>query len=717
MLGAFFVYICHRIMQQKRIVFTFLFVLLSAITWSTTASVYLHSLNYQDTIPNQLSDSVPNLLLNPLNGVTTVPDSVSGDLPLNFDIHETPDDRSEVKDMISKRSIIELLRSEEDTIRFFSWRFNPIYLSNDTSSIDTLFRFRHLVYPQQKHFETYTYTGNLGGAVQYDHFFTRNDTYGFLFSRYFDLYADNASENTHYNVRSPLTRIFYSSGGPSSKVEQVVHAVQTQNIGKHFNFGVSYDFYGTKGRYERQDTRDNILSLFASYYKGNLSAQVAFINKVYKQEDNGGVVDPSLVRDTIVELLPFRLSSASSVIRNMSASANVGYTLLNVNKRIKKEDGSTKDNYIPLISTRLLLNYNKYSRLFTDTKPSTDYYNHFYISNSITRDSVASQALEAKLMLEISQFAKIPGMPGLRGWIGYDWFDYHLFNPNNYLFLHSTPHESSAHIGLAAFSDSPFLGYRGAIRMFFSGYRADDKVVDGEVWISPWKDKSMPRLKGTLKISEVTPDIFLTSYLSNHIKWDNHLKKEKRFMLKGALEAKRWEAELGYNLVHIKDFIFFDESSMLRQADNVTITSFYAQKNFNLFNGLNIFNRATFQANTNHESLSLPSLILFSSIYYERVLVRKALTAQLGFNVYYRSKFYADAYNPVVAQFHNQREEKLGGYPFADLFLNFKWKRALIYLKVEHVNQGFPDNNYFATYLHPYNPTVFKYGILWTFYD
>lgn len=687
-----------------------------------SANPVLSSTSRIDTLINPINDSIVGNILDSISSVLT--DSiVIVDLPVDsVDLIEPVkaaevEDKSEIKDNVSSRSIIELLRPEADTIRYFAWKFNPIYLTNDTVSIDTLFKFRHLVYPQDKYFETYTYTGNLGGAVQFDHFFSRDNNFNFLFSKNFDLYEPQASEMVHYNVRSPLTRLFYSTGGPASKVEQVVHALQTQNLGKHFNFGISYDFYGTKGRYEHQDTRDNILSLFANYYKGNLSAQLALSNKVYKQEENGGVVDSYLVRDTVVEYLPFRLSTASSTLRNFSVSSNVGYTISNVKQKIKQLDGTYITHYVPLISTSMLLDYTRYSRIYVDSRPNPEYYKEFYISPLATRDSVAKQTIEGKLMVEISQFKKIPGMPGIRAWVGYDWFDYHLFNPNFYLYSYSKPREYSAHIGAAAYSYNPYFGYRAAARMYFSGYRADDKVLDGEVWLSPWKDMSMPRLKANIEISETTPEIFLTNYFSNHIKWDNNFKKEKRFLLKGALEAKKWEMELGYNLMHIKDFIFFNTDALPQQADNLTVTSFYLQKNFNFFNGLNIFNRIVWQANSNKDALSLPNLMLFSSVYYERLLVKNALAGQLGFNIYYRSKFYADAYNPTTSQFYNQREEILGGYPFVDLFLNFKWKKAIIYLKVEHVNQGFPNNNYFATYLYPYNPTVFKYGVLWTFYD
>jgi hypothetical protein len=620
-------------------------------------------------------------------------------------------------DQIGSRSAIDLIHPTTDSARYFAWKFNSTFLSNDNTTIDTLFRFTHLVYPQQKNFETYTYIGNLGGPVQFDHFFTRDESYDFLFARYYDLYSNKTSETEQYNVRSPFTRLFYSNGGANSKAEQVLNALHTQNLGKHFNFGLYYNFYGTKGIYQNQEARNNIISLFANYYKGNLTGQFALVNKVYNNEENGGVTDPMFVRDTIVEFIPFKLATASSVLRNFSFSANLGYTIHNVNKKLIAEDGSLLDNYIPLVTTRLLLDYSKQSRLYTDTDPDTSFYNNFYISPNYTRDSVSKQNWDAKLILEIAQFAKIPGMPGVRGWVGYNHFNYHVFTPQDFLYPSKDIIESSAHLGVGVFSDSPFIGYRGALRLFFSGYRADDKDVDGEIWLSPWKDVRMPRLRGTLKISETTPEVFVNHFFSNHTRWDNSFAKEKRFKLQGALEVKRWEAEIGYNLIHIKDFVFFNQDAVPDQTADVTVTSFYAQKNFRFFNGFNFFNRVVWQGNTNSNSLSIPNLMVFSSAYYERVLIQNALTGQLGFNVYYRTKFYADAYSPSIAQFYSQRVEKIGGYPLVDAFLNFKWKRALIYLKLEHANQGYPNNEYFATYLYPYNPRIFKFGVLWTFYD
>ena len=619
-----------------------------------------------------------------------------------------------------ERSALQIFSAPKDQ-RMVSWRFNNKYLTNELVGIDTSLWMNHLVYPQQVKYETYTFLGNLGSANQYDHFFSRENSYKFLFSRYMSVYSNNASEFKHYNVRTPFTNLYYStSTGKQSEVEQVFKVFHTQNASRYLNFGVSYDFYGTKGVYANQETRNNIISLFGSYYKGNVQVQLALTNRVYKHGENAGITNHSFIRDTVIEqpnFIPVNLAGAESTTREFSTSTILGYTLINLRTEEKDETGKLVSNYIPLITARLIANFDRGSRVFLNKSNTDEYFGNFYIHPSITRDSVLSQSIEAKAMLEINQFARIPGMPGLRGWVGLDHQRYFFYKPNDFIFSRDDDRISSSHLGVAAFSDSPYLSYQGAIRLYFSGHRADDKEIEGEVRLSPWKSLDMPQLKGKILISESTPDVFYTSYFSNHFKWENSFVKEKRFMLGGKLEAKRWEAEVGYNVIYIKDFIYFNENALPSQTSDVTITSAYGQKNFRFGNGFNFFNRVVWQANTNSQVLSIPNIIAFSAFFYERVLVKNALKGQLGFNVYYRSKFYADGYQPALGQFYNQRQEHVGNYPVLDMFANFKWKRTIIYVKYEHANQGYPDNQYFATYLYPMNPQILKFGVSWMFYD
>ncbi len=634
------------------------------------------------------------------------------------DIH-LPDDSqpSKTNEAIKNRNVRELLLLSPRE-KVVSWRFNSTYLSLEQAAVDTLLWMNHLFYPQDERNETFTFLGNIGSPVQYDHFFSREHGKPFLFSKHYLNFGTDNLSHRQFNVRRPFTVLSYSTGGKRREAEEVLRTIHTQNVNQHLNIGIEYDFFGTKGAYRHQETRDNSISLFSSYYKGNLSLQGSLTSGNFKNQENGGLTNDYFIQDTLMEsqLVPVWLNSAQSVTRERGISAIAGYTFLNIRKFSLDSISESNELYIPLITSKLIINGSRFSRTYKDNNPDSAYYSSFFINPRITADSVALSLWEAVAMLEIAQFASIPGMPGIRGWIGYEAAHYYFFEPGDFIFTRDLRSYSNSHVGVAAFSHSPYLSYQGALRIYADGYRAGDKQLTGQVRISFWKDPSMPQFKGQLLIDERTPDIFYQNYFSNHYRWENDFKKEKRFALSGALSVERWSMEVEYNLMHVSDFIYFDQEANPAQADNVTITSVSAEKNFRL-GGLNFFNRLVWQANTNSEVLSLPHIIVFSALFYERELVKNALTAQLGTNVFYRSHFYADSYSPALGQFYNQRSKKIGNYPTVDIFANLKWKSVLIHLKYEHANQGFPHSQYFSALHYPINPRVFKFGLSWIFYD
>lgn len=663
-----------------------------------------------DTIPSKTKDNLKNLKQDTLNQkVQENKDTLS--------IETEPTDLK--TDEILSRFSRDMLSLPREP-KYVSWRFNKKYIGNDEVEIDTSLWMNHLFYPQHNNYETFVFLGNLGSPSLQDHFFSRDKDDGFLFTRYLQSYSERGIEQPHYNVRTPLTKLSYSSGGSRSEAEQVFSVLHTQNASKHINIGVTYDFYGTKGVYRNQEIRDNFISLFGSYYKGNFSAQANYSLKSYRHEENGGITDHFFIQDTLMEspqVVPVSLLEANSKSREQSISAVLDYTFLNIKSFYKDSIGEEKQGYIPLLSTKLIVNYNNSSRKYSDGPLNEEFYPNFFLNANFTQDSVSFNEFSSMGVLEIAQFAKIPGMPGLRGWIGFNQQNYFFVEPEDFLYRDDGNRLMTSHVGVAAFSESPYLSYRGALRVFFTGYRADDKIIEGEVKLSPWRDSEMPELKGEVELSEATPNILLNHYFSNHFKWDLSLKKETRFRIGGVLDAKLWEAKVGYNLIHIKDYVYFGQNATPEQSSDVTVTSAFAQKNFRFWKGFNSFTKVVWQANTNTDVLSIPDIIAHSSLFYERELVKNVLTGQFGFSVFYRSKFYADAYQPAIGQFYNQRDKMIGDYPTVDVFVNFKWKRALIYLKFEHANQGYPNNQYFATYLYPMNPRVFKFGISWIFYD
>jgi hypothetical protein len=152
-------------------------------------------------------------------------------------------------------------------------------------------------------------------------------------------------------------------------------------------------------------------------------------------------------------------------------------------------------------------------------------------------------------------------------------------------------------------------------------------------------------------------------------------------------------------------------------GDNLSVTSFYARKDFTI-KGLHLNHRVLVQLTSNEVVAPVPLVSAFLSYYYEFWVKRDVLRLQIGFDGRFNTSYYAPGYNPALSTFYNQREWKMGNYPYIDAFVSAKWKRMRIFLKYQHLNKGlFGNDEYFTVAGYPLNPGMFKIGISWSFYD
>ncbi len=618
---------------------------------------------------------------------------------------------------LSAKTIIDVLNGVDSTSRIVSWRLNTKSFELEaTEGIDTSLFFPHLIIPTQKRLETITSLGNMGAPLQTDHFFNRNRNYHFLFSRFYSDYLPGVADHKQYHIKKPLTLISYTMGGGTSEGEQTLRVLHTQNVNKYFNVGLTYDNFGTKGMYKNQLTKDNLFSFFTSYYRDRFSAQGTFTYNRIRNQENGGVINDHEVQDTTMEpkLIEFKLVGASSEVKQKSFSGIVGYNVINHWVKGKDSKGNEIENRKPVFSIKAMFDANKESRAYIDA--DTSVYKNYYINKGITHDSAMILTYESTLIGEIDQLAKFPGLPGLRFWITNTRGKYYYFHPGDFIYNRNDDRLKTNHFGVGAFSYSPYLSYSGSLRMYINGYKSADKELLGQMVISPWKSEEYPYIKAKIEISDKEPDIFMKNYFSNHFKWNNSFVKEKWFMLGGTIGAEKWKFEAGYNLVRINNYVYFDTTGVPKQASGVTITSAFVQKDIKL-GGFHFTNRVVWQANTNKDVISLPTFSVFSAIFFEYELVKNVLVGRLGANVFYRSKFYAEAYTPATGQFYNQREKKIGEYPIVDGFVDFKWKRAVLFFKADHINRGVPNFESYSTIHYPLNRFIFKIGVSWVFYD
>jgi hypothetical protein len=91
------------------------------------------------------------------------------------------------------------------------------------------------------------------------------------------------------------------------------------------------------------------------------------------------------------------------------------------------------------------------------------------------------------------------------------------------------------------------------------------------------------------------------------------------------------------------------------------------------------------------------------------------MLVNIGVTFKYFTKYKANAYNPLLAEFTLQNDEEIG-FPTFDVFINAQVRRTRLYLKVDNVTSGFTEKNYFSAPNYPYRDLTIRFGLVWNWF-
>ena len=132
---------------------------------------------------------------------------------------------------------------------------------------------------------------------------------------------------------------------------------------------------------------------------------------------------------------------------------------------------------------------------------------------------------------------------------------------------------------------------------------------------------------------------------------------------------------------------------------------------------MHFVNSFIFQYGFKSNALHLPLIADNFLLYAEFNIFKKALRTQIGFDLFYNTSYYADAYMPVTRTCYLQNDVKIGNYLYGDVFLSLLIKRARIFLKYQHVNSGLMGYKYYSVPHYPMQDRALKFGVSWMFYN
>lgn len=564
------------------------------------------------------------------------------------------------------------------------------------------------------------YLGHLGGASVPLNYFDRPQYRNFSFTNAYSAYLMRPDNVKFFNTKRAFTHLNYLSAGKTSQMEENFAVTHAQNASPSTGFNLDYKSRGTRGIYEWQRTRDKSLSMAVSHTGKKYTMHGGYIYNSIDLKENGGVLNDKHITDTVFELpknVPVRLYDARNKMKN-----NAYYLVQSYGVPLKKltdEDFSIAGHSSLFVGHSI--EYNRFHKIYSDSKQqSGEYYKDWFINSDITRDSISESLLSNKLFLQIQPWDR-NGVVGLiDAGAGLDNHHYYQFNLNQYLSGNNKGVNKTSFYVYGAIEGQfkKYFNWEGDLRYHPTGSRSQDLNVGGRASISAFLKGQPISLSGAFRYELRSPSYWSENFYSNHFVWFNSFDKENETRIELSLKVPSFNMELSAHQSVISNKIYYDADSRPEQyGGNVSVSGIYAHKDF-LLGGLHLNNRVLLQWSTDQDVVPVPLASAFLSYYFEFDVVKDVLRLQMGLDGRYNTKYYAFGYNPATAEFYNQREKEIGGYPMVDAFVNAKWKRMRILVKFQHLNDDlFGDRNYFTVLHYPQNKRILKLGFSWAFYD
>lgn len=616
--------------------------------------------------------------------------------------------------------------------RMFLWNADTWFNKPVTIEPDTTFQDWYSEQPHQKNDVGATWLGVSGSAMLYNNWFMRPRIKEFPFYDYYLPYTYTPQTLAFYNTKTPYTELAYwGTLFANKKMEESnIRFLHTQNFSPSFNINFLYERFGSAGMLESEKTDNRTLAITGNWLGKRYVAQGGWIYNRIKRDENGGISDPSMVLDTLVDakIIPITLKKANNALKKntifLTHSYGIPFKFLQKGDTLAvKDDKELGDGTMAYIGHSFDATF--YTKKYTDEISLSDtvardfYHNKFYINPTSSADSMRVFKLENRFFINMQPWAKDAIISTVSGGLGHQYLNLYGFQQPYFLTGNTNGTENNMYM---------YFGAGGKFRRYFSwdgigvfnfaGYYQNDFSIDGKVKFSSYP-KGMPQgmhLTGKLHISQERPNFFFNNIHSNHYVWNNNFEKTTQTRIEGKLEIPDWKMELYAGYAMLKNNTYFDSLSVVRQnGESMNIFTAYMKKDFKLWK-FHLDNKILFQTSSDEDVVPLPELALDLRYYFQFWLVKNVLNVQIGANAIYTSDYYAQGYSPALGVFYNQKTEKIGNTPYIDAFINMQWKRASIFVKYINAAQGWPDSDYFSAFRYIRSQKALKLGIHWPFY-
>ena len=620
-----------------------------------------------------------------------------------------------------------------------------------------------------------TWLGVAGSPVQLYDYFEREEEDNAIFYAPYQIYSYTPQTLPQYNTKTPYTELDYYGTlfANKEKEESNIKILSTQNITPELNIMLQYHRFGSNGMLKREDVNNRNSVIAANYTGKKYLMHTGFIYNRVKKSENGGIMDLSWIRDTTVdarEINVYLKDAANDIKKNtifLDQSYRIPLTFLDkdiraekklreqedmkidsliaegdtvglaqfqmsVEQRRARQEETQLDTLKTEITTAFIGHSSEYTvtrKTYTDNISSSDtdarkyFGDRFYLNPTTSHDSLRVMKFENRFFIRLQPWTSDAIVSKLDVGLADKLLNYFSFNPKDYLTGRTNVVQNSVYLYAGAQGQyKKYLQWNAKGRYTFLGHEINDFKIEGNASFSAYPFRRDRRSPLTLNVHFETslqePDYYQQHLYTNHFMWNNDFGKISTTKLEASLDIPRWkmDASFGYGL--LSNNIYYDTQGIVRQNGSpMSVISASLRKDFSVWK-FHFENQAALQFSSNSDVMPLPLLALNLRYYFQFDVVKNVMKMQIGAHGMYTTKWYAPGYNPVLGVFHNQTEEKYGGCPYIDAFVNIQWKRASIFVKAINVNMGWPNKkaDYFTAAGYITSQRAFKFGITWPFY-
>lgn len=519
----------------------------------------------------------------------------------------------------------------------------------------------------------------------------------------------------YYRVPTPLTELFFKTAFEQG---QLVDSFITINTSPQFNFSIAYKGLRSLGKYQNALTSTGNFRFTSNYQSKDkrYNARGHIVTQDLMNQENGGLEDTSVTNFTNGDeefidrsILEVNFEDAESILVGKRFHLEHDYKLIQKDSLSKNE-----------IKIGHIMSFEDKYFQYDQSSSQTSFFGESFVSSDI-KDRNTLENFYNKVYVNYSNNL----IGDLQFNVSNNNFNYGY---NKVIVLDNTTITNRL--------KGNVYSVGGKYKKQYKGFQLDGEFglnVAGDFEGNFIKAKATFNLNeeiaasASLNHSSQAPKYNTLLHQSSYknYNWQNSFNNTEIQQLAFNLKYKQL-ANITVDLNTITDYVYFKQDNDITDIEqaikpyqnNSTITYLRAKLENEIKFGKFALNNTVLYQNVqdNNNTLNVPELTTRNTLYFSSHMFKKALFMQTGLTLNYFTKYYMNAYNPVLAEFYVQNTEEYGDFPRLDFFINAKIRQTRLFLKAEHFNSSFTGYNYFSAPNNPYRDFIVRFGVVWNFF-